>query len=246
MLKAREFESIDGKKKIAVLSPRKSNLTHYRDFRTKLHFFTALYPTASVKMIIQSDEDTDENLKDPDFRLILPLIPGEPHRCYQPLCAEEQIRILISAIHAIKRCHQVGYVVVDFKHNNILYDEISTLSNLIDGGLATKVGEELPDTLVCDSRTSIKEHKKTYWHIAPECWGLSGSQKVAATSMDIYSFGVIFRKLIFYNSELAPGLKVLFSQCEAINPADRPTLDVLEERLLQHQAELLSTESFYY
>lgn len=247
---AKEFTSRDGSKKLATLYPQVRSKAYYHDFQTKFHFFRAIYPESKVELFInkhnsavtsaETSADTDAYTKNYDYRLILPLIPGEPYQNLAITCQEDQLRIFISAIKALKQAHQHRYVVVDLKQENILYKKDTGRSYLIDGGFATQIGGLVPSALTRTTEEEVLECQKKYWHIAPECW--STSRSVANPSMDIYSLAIMFRRVIFYGQPISPDLDELLKSCESVNPQNRPTLDALETQLEILLDELLSQE----
>ena len=169
------------------------------------------------------------------YRLILPLIPGET---YQKLFFSnsaftlnqlQQITLFKETVKALADCHQKGYIVVDLSKSNILYDFASQRSYLIDGGLSSKKSKYIePELFQMDSEEEVDENrsKPNLAHFAPECWSVF--KVPAASSMDVYSLGILMRDIL---DEPYPEIKNLIQQCIRKNPEDRPTLDNIENIL---------------
>ena len=220
-VRARKFQSKDGRRSKAILDPYNKQINDevWGEVRSKYEFFKALYPEEEIELI--QDEQT--------YRLVLPLFPGKTYKELGSVSnEEEQINRFLSAIYALRDCHNKGYVVVDLKEDNILYDSESGKSYLIDGGIATKEGKRLHPQFKAENEEYAKWIRRQRPFYAPECFGIEKSPKAVKT-MDIYSLGSMMKR-IFKNP--TPELLELINQCQAENPNKRITLDELEKRLL--------------
>lgn len=218
-------------KKIVVLYPKKRTKDFRIELANKYNFFRTIYHNDKIELLRNRNA----------YRLILPKIPGITYKELNITNQEDQLRVFISAIKALRQSHQHWYVVLDLKSDNILYECATGRSYLIDGGLATPIGEKVPKLLNRRTAEEVKECQYTSWHIAPECWS-TNSRSIAATSMDVYSLSIMLRIQIFNDQTLAPGLDELFKSCENIKPEDRPTLDELEKKVENLLDELLDLE----
>ena len=206
---ARQFSSEDGSKEIAVLTPVVLKPVYIRDLTKKSRFFKAIYPENRVE-IFYHDTLTGSNP-----RLVVPLLPGKTYAHLKIASEAEQLSIFISAISAIKKAHDAGYVIIDFSQDNILYDETNHKSYLIDGGLATLIGRKLPEQLCYSDMAHLGRVRKESPQVAPECWWEFEKEiSVAEVTMDIYSLGNVLERIVFRKCALGPGLKTLLQECQ--------------------------------
>ena len=190
----------------------------FEEAQRKVAFFTALYPGSRVRFIPCSDGT---------YRLILPEIPGVPYKKIR-LSDSSQIRsIMFSAVLALKDAHDKGYVTIDLKEDNILYNLDTGKSCLIDGGLAVKIGDPIPIYIFqCESQTKVNENREEFYHLAPECW--STSIVMANEAMDVYSLAnMILRRA--NKAHIDDPLMSVLVQCSDLNPTKRPTLKDLSD-----------------
>ncbi len=185
----------------------------FEEARRKAIFFEALYPRARVRFI---------SFPSGTYRLILPEIPGVAYKELR-LSNSSRIRsIMLSAVLALQGAHDQGYVTIDLKEDNILYDLKTEKSFLIDGGLAVKIGDPIPTSIFqCENQNKVDENRTNYFHLAPECW--STSTVMASEAMDVYSLA----NMIFRRSNEAcidASLMSVLVQCSDLNPKHRPTL----------------------
>ncbi len=212
--------------------------------KNKHQFFKALYPLHNVSLQIFSKKEVPVT-----YRLVLPKIPGTR---YADLRLDldtkhTQQRLFASSLHALANLHQKGYVCVDLKGDNILFNSNTNVSFLIDGGLATKQGTQLNSDIFVRYNSGLVAKKRAdmdFMHIAPECWDTDSVP--AKTSMDIYSLGRMLERL-FKPMDLQ--LEPLIDSCLNTDPEKRPTLSHLQDQLhaifveeehLLHAAEKLS------
>ncbi|WP_058457910.1 protein kinase domain-containing protein [Legionella bozemanae] len=214
--KARKFQSADGQRSCAVLKPRDQDDIGFKEVYNKYQFFKTLYPTQNIELIEQ--ENT--------YRLVLPYIVGIPYEKLHFTNQMQQIKLFISAIEALKDCHNKGYIVLDLKADNIHYDINSGKSYLLDGGISVKKDELLdPDIFAVDSNEDRMSKKKKYTQIAPECW--SKTPISAQKSMDVYALGSMMQSVLKPSSDI----NRLIQLCLAPKPEHRPTLHTLEKQL---------------
>lgn len=219
--RARLFQSKDGQKKKVVLDPRNAQMLDIAEAKAKYDFFRALYGLQSAELYIE-----EYVRRITDYRLVLPLIPGISYLSLRGNDKRQHIKLFFTAIQALRHCHSEGYIVLDLKEDNILYDERTGQSYLIDGGFAVMKGEVQPRFRM-RSEAQAMEYKQNYPHYAPECFSVIPVR--ANESMDIYSLGY----MMAYVCTLADAaLEGLFELCQAPDPSLRPTLDQLEEKLL--------------
>ena len=208
---ATEFrpEGSANKRRKAVLKPLSSNRVDFDEIKRKFNFFTTLYPNEEIDLL-----DTKST-----YRLVLPLLSGNLY-VDLILANEEGARVIfLSAIRALRNCHQKGLIVTDLKEeDNILYDEETAQSYLIDGGYSVKKGEWI-HPIFTRAEEEIEEYREKYEFNAPECFTLNGAQ--ATEEMDIYSLGSMMQ---FISSDLiAPKVLNLCHKClNQIQSKDQP------------------------
>ena len=223
----RLFASSDGKKEIAVMNPRNPKGYSKGEVNNKYDFLKTIYPNARVELIEYEAQKS--------YRLITSVVAGKPYDALSfykypdPNNEQPLLDLFLSALQELRRCHAMGYVFVDLKADNILYDEPTGNSGLVDGGLASRVGSPLRRTFKLRATLEVEKSRTEYPYIAPECW--STEQVLAATSMDVYSLGRMMAQALKHSSNSE--LKDLIRTCLAINPQDRPSLDEMEP-LLSH------------
>ncbi|AWN74833.1 protein kinase family protein [Legionella anisa] len=215
--RARQFKSKDGKKAKAILDPVKEDFDA-NEINTKFEFFNALYP-GEVELIENGNT----------YRLALPVIPGKPYHKLNVTNETEQIELFLSAIAALKDCHDKGFVVIDLKEDNIFFDKKQNKSFLIDGGMSARKGEEIHPQFQVTQDATVQFMRKKCPHYAPECISKGASAR-AATSMDIYALGTMMKRVCKNSS---PELTAIIDSCRAETPAQRPTLDQLETQLVE-------------
>lgn len=213
--RARKFESNTGKTK-AVLDPINLGFIDFFEAETKFNFYKALYPQHFPQLIKKSGT----------YRLIAPVINGVPYDALKIGAKREQIKLFISTIKALKDAHRKGYFIIDLKGDNIFYDSTSGKSYLIDGGMAAKKGDFLHPQFQCASITRVERARKKCWHYAPEVFSLNRMK--AVESMDIFPLGVLMRRVLEKPDSM---LNNIINLCMNQDPARRPDLDTLENRL---------------
>ena len=215
---ARLFQSKTGKA-VVVLNSLKAT-ADIAEAKVKHRFFQTVY----------SDEKSSlfTFFKDA-YRLVVPYIPHVPYERLNVSSHDFHTIIFLSAISALQDCHKKGIIVIDLKSDNVFYDAKTQKSYLIDGGLSA------PDNTPIDSsafqkvnQRSIENHRKDYWHIAPECWSVATIRVLANPAMDIYSIGVLMQETLI---NPAPYIKSLIDTCLREDPTKRPTLVDLRNAL---------------
>ncbi len=221
--RARTFDSDrTGKISKVVLEP--VSRPYIKEAINKHQFFKALYPLEAASLQIFS------NAKGPlTYRLVLPKITGTLYADLHVDTKQKQQLIFASSLHTLDNLHQKGYVYVDLKEDNILFDRNFNTSALIDGGQATKQGDLLSrGTFVQENSAMVAENRADpgFIQIAPECWDTVRVR--AKTSMDIYSLGSMLQRLF---KPIDPQLKPLLHLCLNHDPEKRPTLLYLQYQL---------------
>ncbi|PWY57682.1 hypothetical protein DGG96_00890 [Legionella qingyii] len=216
--KARKFKSAEGHSSLVVLKPKNKDDIDFIEVYNKYKFFKTLYPKQNIELIER--EDT--------YRLVLPYIVGVPYEALRLTNKRQQIKLFISAIEALKDCHNKGYIVLDLKADNIHYDINSGKSYLLDGGISVKKDRLLnPDIFVVNTNEELIAKRKKYTQIAPECW--SQTPISAQKSMDVYALGSMMRSVLKPSADI----NRLIQLCLAPKPEHRPTLRTLEKHLRQ-------------
>ncbi|WP_454785496.1 protein kinase domain-containing protein [Legionella sp. WA2024007413] len=216
--RARKFQSTDGQRSLAVLKPVDKDDIDFIEAYNKYTFFKTLYPKQNNALIERDDT----------YRLVLPYIVGVPYEKLHLTNERQQIKLFLSAIEALKDCHNKGYIVLDLKADNIHFDKNSGKSYLLDGGISVKKGMPLnPDIFCVTTNEERILNKKKYTQIAPECW----SQKpiTAQKSMDVYALGAMMQSIL----KPSVDLNRLIQLCLVHQPEHRPTLRTLEKHLRQ-------------
>ncbi|MBN9228573.1 MULTISPECIES: protein kinase domain-containing protein [Legionella] len=214
---ARKFQSADGQRSQAVLKPLDQDNIDYKEVYNKYKFFKTLYPTQNIKLIKR--EDT--------YRLVLPYIAGIPYESLHFTSKRQQIKLFISAIEALKDCHNKGFIVLDLKADNIHYDMSSGKSYLLDGGLSIKENKLLDsDIFAVETNEERISKRKKYTQIAPECW--SQTPIPAKKSMDVYALASMMQSVL---KKPSPDINRLIQSCLVPRPERRPTLHTLEKQL---------------
>lgn len=209
----------------AVLSPHYDILREKLDFKeekeviNKYLFFKTIYPQFDVRLFLTKD----------NYRLVLPLIPGVSYDNLGKMDLNDEIKLFIATVRAIKDCHEKGFVIVDLTPTNIHYDFNTGKSYLIDGGFATRVHDFIPSEFQLKDAAAVKRQAKSFSHYAPECWSTDG-KVLARPAMDIYALGQLMTRII--SNPLPLEIQQLISACKAADPAQRPTLDEIEKVLL--------------
>ena len=210
----------------AVLQPRIPNYNR-KEIARKKAFFEGLYGKTTVSFFHFKEEKT--------YRLVVPRLPGVPYNKLQlsndPL---QQIKLMLSAVEAIEESHSKGIILVDFKENNILYDQEKNKSYLIDGGSSATVENPFIDGFGYPAE-EIKPAKERNSHLAPECFYIVNKDPpvpiLGKPSMDVYALGNTIPYL-YHDNELNPTILDLCNQCQNPNPEERPTLAQIKEALL--------------
>lgn len=217
---ARLFTGENSKKTKVVLKPNtnNNNTPDYKEAENKLRFFNTIYPGEKAKLIpVYSSSN--------DYRLILPHIPGK--NLYRAMAQNKDnleglLMLLEGVIAALEDAHYKGIVITDLKADAFLYDEESQKCRLIDGGNSSKIGEKVSEHCIESVRNDMQ------FHIAPECW-YSGTPPRAATSMDVYSLGILMQKM-FYRFQRKE-IQDLIEKCTKLQPYERMTLSELKKQL---------------
>lgn len=210
---ARLFKSISNKT-VAVLNP----VTIPGDIveaTVKYRFFKTVY----------SDQQSHLFPMGTDYRLVVPHIQFVPYEQLIIDTPELQKTLFLSAVQALKDCHDKGIIVLDLKTDNIYYDSKTEKSYLIDGGLSVPVGTIIdPLAFQKASKEIVEKYKEEYSHIPPECWSVDPVPVLATPEMDIYCLGVLMKDLLENPSS---EIKTLIESCLVKDPQKRPTLSKL-------------------
>lgn len=208
---------------IAVLEPTNSTFVDFMEVITKYLFFKTVYPQFNVRLFLTKKT----------YRLILPLISGTTYQNTPYTDNDNEIKLFISAIRAIRNCHEKHFVISDLHGSNIHYDEATGKSYIIDGGLAARIGRPINDSFKIrryETREYVLEKAP---HIAPECWWTTIAPK-ADIKQDVYSLGDLMQHRInTLKIRTSQEINDLINRCMDSNPANRPSLDELEEKLLK-------------
>lgn len=102
------------------------------------------------------------------------------------------LAMIVSILRALQAIHQAGFVHMDIKPDNILYDEKTGLASIIDFGLLVKIGTE-------------KMPSGNASYSAPEMFQLNtktgGLKKILCKpAMDCFSLAIIFLQLLKANN----------------------------------------------
>ncbi len=226
---ARKMKSEKDDAVLVVLDPVDPCKINHEERQRKLRFFTEHYADFKPKLFTYADTN--------HYRMIVPFISGLTY--LQLLLSnggkikdiEQQLKLFLSLIAELKALHSKGLVYLDLKLDNIIYDEQSGKSHLIDGGLAVKKDDEMPDEFSVRASDLNAWYKSSY-HIAKECWFTdpSAPRPVADPRMDIYSLGTFLLGPLF-DRDLDSDVSSLAFLCVEVNPQNRPTLDSLETGL---------------
>lgn len=210
---ARLFKSASNKHTEIVLAPIDNDEVDLEEAEMKQIFFNTLYPHLHTSY----HEDEYNN-----YRLILPYLPGQAFANLVIQTESEQIAVFLSAIKILRACHQKNMIYCDLHRNNILFDNQSGESFLIDGGTHVYHGERLPFAF------NSGEH---FDHLAPECYEPG---TLATEEIDIYALGVTMEEVL-EKSSAAPiaGIYSLINACQNPDAKQRPTLNILEQQLLE-------------
>ncbi|MFT4057939.1 MAG: hypothetical protein QM652_00160 [Legionella sp.] len=212
--RARKFQSLDGRE-LVVLNPRGVKRIDSLELFTKKYFFELNYPYGTTELF-QGKEN---------YRLITPLVPGVLYNKLIFNSPEQQLKVFLSAVRALKQLHEKGYIFIDLKEDNILYDNSTNESHLIDGGLITAKDQFVcPTTFKQKTKTNVQRKRKKYGHIAPECW--SQTEEIANEAMDVYSLGNMMNRIIRANRD--PHVANIIQRCQDPIIANRPNLYSLE------------------
>jgi hypothetical protein len=221
---ARLFKSSSDAETRVVLSPvsvdhfdsLEAKEASFEEPRRKSDFFKALYPQSRVRFIPWGNGS---------YRLILPEIPGVTYKKILLSDSSEVRSVMFSAVLALKDAHDKGYLTIDLKEDNILYDPKTGKSFLIDGGFSVKIGSPIPIRIFqCENQNKVDESRKMYFHLAPECW--STSTVMANELMDVYSLANMILRIAKKARIDGPLISVL-ERCSDLNPTNRPTLNDL-------------------
>ncbi len=231
--RARKFKSTGSStaKEIAVLDPV---LVDWDEAQAKYNFFKALYPDRSVELI-----KTPKSRAFPQggYRLILPLIPGQLYKDLKiSNDPEEHLGLFLSAVEALERCHNAGYIVVDLTGSNVHYDADTNITYLIDGGLSAKKGAAINHIFQPPDQAAVLRAKGKFKFYAPECFSLTPMKATAA--MDVYALGYMMQ-IALQDHNPSPAIVNLYTACQNQDPTRRPTLATVKNSLLS-QAKVVS------
>jgi serine/threonine protein kinase len=152
---------------------------------------------------------------------------------------KDQIKFFLSAVETLMKCHRKGYVFIDLKEDNILYDKTTGKSYLIDGGLAQKNNTVLRESVFLkNNQDEIDKVLSSSFHMAPECF--STQEVLAKESMDVYSLGSMMGRVLIYPSDT---LNKLIKECQCATPGDRLSLEDLRAKLMEYYEERLKIEN---
>lgn len=223
-----EAEQQKDKQEKAILKPVDPNNVNFKEVTDKYLFFKTIYPEFDVRLFLTQYT----------YRLVLPLIPGEPYKDIVGSNPDDVIKLFLSAVRAVKNCHNKGYVIVDLKADNICYDKNTGISYLIDGGHAIRTGKHISSLFQVASNQDANFMRNRYHHYAPECWFIRGRKaKTVNPEMDIYSLGKMMASMKCHvgsdeQKRLLSSVNGIIRQCVNYDSAKRPNLDQLENELL--------------
>ena len=208
--KARLFQSSSAKA-VCVLSSIKDP-ADIEEAVNKHRFFKKLYP----------NQPSDLFRLESDYRLVVPYIAHVSYKKLTVDTLESQKTLFLSASKAVGDCHDKELIILDLKSDNLNYDSRTNLSYLIDGGLSAPTGTMIdPCAFQLPDLESIKEYRKEFPHIPPECWSVYPTAVLATPQMDVYCLGVVMLDLI---KQPLSEINALIDSCLKSDPAQRPTL----------------------
>lgn len=224
---AREFVSEDASNTRVVLAPVYTDWeTAHSEVLCKQRFFSSTYPHEKACLDINRDAKT--------YRLIVHKKPGVLYKELSINDPKQQIMLCISTVKALQTTHAAGNVIIDLSISNIKYEppidnENIGTSYLIDGGLSVRQGEIISSTFQDITPAKIEANIKKYSQIAPECWTEQNKPGCKAnTSMDVYAMASLLMDTL---QKPCKQLLPLLDDCRMIDPAQRPTLENLQNRL---------------
>lgn len=240
---ARKFENTDKSKQIVVLAainelyedsekPKKEeNKGIIQEFRKKKEILSKLNPHEKIELF--------EDNKKYKHRLRMELIKGQTYDKFDKKpTATELAKIIFTAIQTLKACHKKGIVIIDLKVDNIFYDEKTSRSHLIDGGLSEYKNAEInPKIFKKTNKSEVKQSRENSSHIAPECFDTK--EVKAQPSMDIYSLGDMLENMLDGYVIIDKDLSLMAEECQKGDPKKRPSLQALEIELITKYPNIL-------
>lgn len=233
--RARLLVAPGGKKRV-VLNPVARYPDTFYEAERKQQFFMKRY--SEQQSMLFRREETINLIKGPSYRLVLPYISGLTYSQFLRANGHvdhivQQCNIFLSLIRELKVLHSTGLVCVDMNLSNLIFDEKTGKSYVIDGGLSVESGQHLLINYSRNTQEELAKYVRAYPLHAPECWTLKGRPPaIAATSMDVYAMAAILRLYVFDHS-LDSCLLRLLRSCRVLIPTERPSLDKLEEQVNQ-------------
>lgn len=216
---ARLFLSVSNKS-VIVLSPVKPSAgVDLGEVNAKLNFFQKVYPKRRSHHFRRRH----------CHRLVVPYLKYKPYEKLNVDNPELQQILFKSAAKTLRDLHSKNIIYLDLKTDNILFNDKTANSYLIDGGLSVVKGGiidplsfQLPDT------ATVEEYRQEYGHIPPECWSVAPQPVYATEAMDIFSLGVLMLDVIDTPTR---DIQDLIDRCLQRDPQQRPTLNELNNRL---------------
>lgn len=225
---ARSFKSVTSPENTRVVLNTKNITTHsLEQIEQKNNFLITLYPHLKIRLAKFYDNDSNCIA----YRFVLPYLGIELEKAAKKLKAKSddtKIHFLISIINEIAKAHALQFVIVDIKQSNLLYDETTKTTYLIDGGYAAKVNEPIHSVFKVSTRWRLLLNRHEYDYIAPECWSLA--ERVRATfAMDIYSLGKLLSELaqVLEFNNIHP-IYLSIKKCLKENPIQRISIENLQ------------------
>ncbi|WP_028387985.1 protein kinase domain-containing protein [Legionella fairfieldensis] len=250
----RLFSSSTNKSRV-ILSPQNKEIDAEEVFH-KYWFYRTIYPREKTRLfkikqntcqLIVPEMTIDEknfSLMDKEsYRLVVPEIFGTLYSELSIRNSNNFIQIYLSAVKALKYAHSRGLIIIDLKEDNIVYNEKSKESFLLDGGFSRKKGELLPSLFFSKDMSTKYNLIEKFKYFPPECWFRQEiPPSPASPSMDVYILGVMMSILQTKNKLSNTEITQLMNACTNQVIEQRPSLDELEVTLTNL---LEKTDSFY-
>jgi serine/threonine protein kinase len=200
---------------------------------TALDYMQSKFPAEFGTLKRDERKDIDK------YYYAMPLFSGQCFSDYIRREADKSstrswVAIMLKIALAIKSLHDMGFVHLDIKPNNmIIHPKAPYLNlNLVDFDFMTKIGE-------------LTARAGTKGYACPELAELEYDEKIpATTSMDIYSFGVLLsvirqilkKKKSHYSTPTVKALTLIIGSMTDKDPAKRtPSIDTVLKHLTKIQ-----------
>ncbi len=208
----RFFSNVRLSTQLVVKTSLKYQSSHqiYQNYRSEFAVWNSMYPEKPAMWF---------DSEGVDFRMVLPRLPGQMladiFASTTELTQTQYLKIWLAVALALEKLHNLGWVHLDFKVDNVLLNNITSeniQAYLIDFGHTKRLGTAHPGY--------ASHQRQGCMHLAPELFATP--PPLVTTALDVYSF--VSEMRYYHQFSSGSDLAALLEKGESDDATTRPCL----------------------